>query len=89
MLAYAFLSGLFFGIYIAVDLLLVSLVLPDKENEGRDMAIQTIGAAGPQIAAPLLAAVVVKTAGFGVLCAIGAALAILGGVITLRIKSIR
>lgn len=39
------LTGFLFGAYLSVDLALMSLVLPDRNAEGRDMAILEIGRA--------------------------------------------
>lgn len=82
-------SGMFFGIYIAVDLALMSLVLPEEGAVGRDMAILTVASAGPQIAAPSLAGLVISFAGYPALFWLGSVLALGGGVSVLLIRSVR
>lgn len=90
MLAYSILSGAFIGIYFAVDLALMSLVLPDKDNEGRDFGILAVATGLPQIMSSAIAAAVISFAGgysalygFAVLCAIVSA------VLVFRIRSVR
>jgi len=50
--------------YIAVDQALLAEVLPDAENQGKDMGILNIANTGPQIIAPIVAGIVVSIAGF-------------------------
>lgn len=44
--------GLFLGAYLAIDLALMSLVLPDREAEGRDMAILQVATSSAQVLSP-------------------------------------
>jgi len=89
LLAFAAMNGLFFGIYMAVDLALMSLVLPNPEALGRDMAILNVASAGSQIFAPLLAGAVISALGYGALFGMAAALASGGGLIVLAIRKVR
>ena len=87
--AFAALDGLFFGIYLAVDLALMSLVLPDRRTQGRDMAILNVASAGSQIFAPLLAGGLIATLGYTAMFAATAALALGGGLFVLAIRGVR
>lgn len=55
--------GAAFGIYIAVDQALISRVLPNVDDSGRDLGIMNIANAGPQVIAPSLAGAVVGATG--------------------------
>ena len=59
MLALYVVSGAFFGSYISLDLALMSLVLPDKASEGRDIAILTMASTGPQLLSPMVAGLII------------------------------
>ena len=78
-------SGLGFGMYMAVDLALVADVLPDQDSIGKDLGVFNIAGALPFAIAPAIAPVILAVGGgsYGVLyavagvCAIAAAFAIL------------
>ena len=78
-------SGLGFGIYMAVDLALVADVLPNKDNAAKDLGVLNISAALPFSIAPAIAPAIlaIGNGSYGVLytvagiCAIIAAAAIL------------
>ncbi|MDR1513800.1 MAG: MFS transporter [Propionibacteriaceae bacterium] len=90
MLVYAVVGGLFFGIYIAVDLALMSLVLPDKQREGRDMGVLAVATAGAQILSPAIAGgLITLFNGYSPLFAFGAVCAIGGGLLAFRIRGVR
>ncbi|MGQ4383755.1 MFS transporter [Streptomyces sp. SAS_270] len=90
MLAYGFLSGGFIGTYFAVDLALMSLVLPDPENQGRDMGILTAGLALPGLFAGGLAGLIISSpGGYTALFCFAAACAAIGGIATWRIRGVR
>ncbi|MCO6559035.1 MAG: MFS transporter [Bifidobacterium sp.] len=61
-IATAFL-GLGFGVYMAVDQSLISRVIPNVDNAGRDLGIMNIANAGPQIIAPAVTGAVVGVTG--------------------------
>lgn len=83
------LTGLLFGAYLAVDLALMSLVLPDREAEGRDMAILAVATSGPQILAPLIAGALIASFGYPSLFLFGSLMALLAGVVVIFIKRVR
>lgn len=83
------LVGLFFGAYMAVDLALMSLVLPDPEAEGRDMALLAVATSGSQILSPVAAAGLIAQFGYSTLFGFGGAVAIAGGVAVMYIKGVR
>ncbi len=82
-------TGLFFGAYLAVDLALMSLVLPDRDAEGRDMAILAVATSGPQILSPLIAGALIASLGYSSLFLFGAVMALLAGLVVFFIKSVR
>ena len=83
------LVGVFFGIYLAVDLALMTLVLPSRENEGRDLAVLSIANAGPQLLSPVIAATIISTAGYDALFLFGFVVSLLSGVAVFFIRSVR
>jgi MFS family permease len=78
-------SGLGFGMYMAVDLALVVDVLPDNDNAAKDLGVFNIAGALPSSIAPAIAPAILAIGGhsYAVLyavagiCAVGGALAIL------------
>jgi MFS family permease len=86
MLVFALGSGLFFGVYFAIDLKLMSLVLPDPETAGRDLGILGVATSAPQILTPAIAAGLIAIGGYQTLFAVGAILAIAGGIAALFIR---
>ena len=82
-------TGLFFGAYLAVDLALMSLVLPNRDAEGRDMAILAVATSGPQILSPLIAGALIATLGYSSLFLFGALMALLAGLVVFFIKSVK
>jgi MFS family permease len=89
MIAMELCVGLFFGAYLAVDLALMSLVLPDPDNEGRDMAILAIATGAPQILSPLTGALLIGSFGYQALFLFGALMAVASGLLIFKIKSVR
>lgn len=90
MLLYSALSGLFFGIYGAVDQAIMTLVLPKAENTGRDLGLLNVATTGPQIAGPFIAAAIIGlTGGYGGLFAFVIVTALLGAVAIVPIRKIR
>ena len=86
MLVFAIGSGLSFGIYFAIDLKLMSLVLPDPETAGRDLGILGVATSAPQILTPAFAAGMIALGGYQTLFAVCALLAIAGGIVALFIR---
>jgi MFS family permease len=84
-------SGLGFGLYMAVDLALVADVLPDKGNAAKDLGVLNIAGALPFSVAPAIAPAVLVLANgsYGVLYAVAGSCAIIGGAAILRVKGVR
>jgi MFS family permease len=55
--------GVAFGIYTAVDQVLITRVLPGDANAARDLGILNIANAGPQVIAPVLAGSIISLTG--------------------------
>jgi MFS family permease len=91
----AIVMGAGFGSYTAVDLALISRVLPRPEDRAKDLGVVNIANALPQVLAPVTAGVVVtllRDSGYDVayqsLYLAGAALTILGAVLVMRVKGV-
>ena len=84
-------SGLGFGMYIAVDLALVADVLPDKDNAAKDLGVLNIAGALPFSVAPAIAPVilVLGNGSYAVLYVVAGSCAILGAATILRVKGVR
>jgi MFS family permease len=87
--------GAGFGAYTAVDLALISRVLPRPEDRAKDLGVVNIANALPQVLAPVIAGVVIaslKSQGYAsayqVLYLAGAVVTVLGAVLVLKIKSV-
>jgi MFS family permease len=89
MLVFQVLLGICFGTYWAVDLALMSLVLPDKKSNGRDMAILAVATAGPQILSPVIAGTLISLFGYEALFLFGVITSLLGGIIVFLVKAVR
>ena len=83
------LGGVGFGIYLAVDQALMTQVLPNSTDAGKDLGVLNIAQAGGQVIAPLIASVVIGLAGYPVLYGFAAVMAVLAAVAILPIKSVR
>ena len=90
MLVFGALNGLAFGLYMSVDAALITLVLPKAEDNARDMGILNIANAGPQIAAPFIAAMIITLlGGYTTLFIWGGVFALLGALAIIPIKSVK
>jgi MFS family permease len=90
MLVFAVIAGLAFGTYMAVDVALVTLVLPRGEDAGRDMGVLNVANAGPQIIAPLFAALVIDhLGGYRALFVAAAVIAMAGAFAIVPVRSVR
>lgn len=82
--------GLGFGAYLAVDLALLTDVLPSASDRGKDMGVFNIANALPNALAPLVGGIVVATFGsFQPLFFIGAGVTLLAALLVQPIKSVR
>ncbi|MGI5162841.1 MFS transporter [Spirillospora sp. CA-253888] len=85
----ALVLGIGFGIFTSVDFALMTEVLPDAADRGKDLGVINIAASLPQVIAPAIAAPIV--AGFGgytTLYAVAALFALAGTVLVRRIRSV-
>ncbi|WP_247230429.1 MFS transporter [Sphingobium agri] len=86
MIIFAVGMGACFGIYFAIDLKLMSMVLPSEEAAGRDLGVLSVATSAPQVLTPAVAGWSVAVGGYQLLFASGAALAILGGLTAFFIR---
>jgi MFS family permease len=84
-------SGLGFGVYVAVDLALVVDVLRDKRNAAKDLGVFNIAGALPFAIAPAIAPAILAIDGgsYGVLYMIAGLCAIVGAVAILPVRRVR
>lgn len=87
--------GAGFGSYTAVDLALISRVLPRPEDRAKDLGVVNIANALPQVLAPVIAGVVVtllRSAGYATayqtLYLAAAVVTVFGAVLVMRVKSV-
>jgi MFS family permease len=85
----AFILGLGYGMYLAVDQALVTQVLPSAFDRGRDLGVINIANSAPQVLAPVIAAPIVTGAtGYTGLYLLTAAVTLLSAVLVTRIRSV-
>jgi MFS family permease len=84
-------SGLGFGMYMAVDLALVADVLPNKDNAAKDLGVLNIAGALPFTVAPAIAPAIlaIGSGSYGVLYGFAGVCAVLGAVAILPVKRVR
>ncbi len=84
-------SGLGFGMYMAVDLALVVDVLPDPDSAAKDLGVLNIAGALPSSIAPAIAPVILLIGGgsYSVLYAVAGICAIIGAIAILPVKGVR
>jgi MFS family permease len=84
-------SGLGFGVYLAVDLALVVDVLPDPATAAKDLGVFNIAGALPFSIAPALAPIILAVGGgsYTVLYAFAGACALIGAAAVLPVKRVR
>ena len=84
-------SGLGFGMYVAVDLALVVDVLPDKNNAAKDLGVFNIAGALPFSIAPAIAPAIlaISSGSYSVLYAVAGVCAIIGAFAILPVKGVR
>jgi MFS family permease len=87
---FAAFAGLAFGCYLSVDAALVTLVLPRSEDAARDLGVLNIANAGPQVIAPLFAALIIShLGGYRTLFIIGGCCGVAGAVAVMPVRSVR
>jgi MFS family permease len=84
-------SGLGFGMYMAVDLALVADVLPDRASAGKDLGVLNMAGALPFAVAPATAPAVLAVGGgsYVLLYAVAGACAVAGAVAVLQVRRVR
>jgi MFS family permease len=84
-------SGLGFGVYVAVDLALVVDVLPGKRSAAKDLGVFNIAGALPFAIAPAIAPAILAVGGgsYGVLYTVAGLCAIIGAAAILPIRGVR
>jgi MFS family permease len=84
-------AGIGFGAYAAVDLALVSDVLPDPDNVAKDMAVFNIASTLPQSVAPALAPVIlaVTSGSYTVLYVVAGVAAVVGALAIRPVRGVR
>jgi MFS family permease len=84
-------SGLGFGMYMAVDVALVADVLPDEDNVAKDLGVFNIAGALPFSIAPAIAPAIlaVGSGSYGVLYAVAGVCATIGALAILPVKGVR
>ncbi len=84
-------SGLGFGIYIAVDLALVADVLPDTANVAKDLGVMNIAGALPFSIGPALAPVVLAlgAGSYAVLYLVAGVCALASAAAITRVRQVR
>ncbi|WP_295628961.1 MFS transporter [uncultured Corynebacterium sp.] len=85
----AVLLGLSWGVFMAVDQALINQVLPRADARGRDMGIMNLAVAGPNVAAPALAAfALANLGGYPGLYVFAGVLTAVGAVLVYRVRSV-
>lgn len=84
----ACLLGVGFGAFVAVDLAIVTEVLPDPDARGKDLGVVNIANALPQVLAPVIAAPLVTQAGYPALYTVAAIIGLIGSTAVWRIRSV-
>jgi MFS family permease len=84
-------AGLGFGLYMAVDLALVTDVLPDHANVAKDLGVMNIAGALPSSIAPAIAPAILAVGhgSYGVLYVVAGAFAVVGAAAILPVKRVR
>lgn len=85
----AVVQGLGFGVYVAVDVALMTQVLPAAASRARDLGVLNIANTLPQLIGPVVAAALIGQVGYRGLFAGAAVLTLFGGVFVTRIRSVR
>ncbi len=87
---FAAFAGISFGCYLSVDAALVTLVLPRGEDAARDLGVLNIANAGPQVVAPLLAALIIgHLGGYPVLFVMGGCCGVVGAFAVMPVRAVR
>ena len=89
-MAAAVLLGAGYGVYLAVDMALITQVLPAATDRAKDLGVINIATAAPQVLGPAIAApLVTHLGGYPTLFVVTAVVTLLGAVMVVRIRSVR
>ncbi|MFK4762664.1 MFS transporter [Microbacterium sp. ZW T5_45] len=81
--------GAAFGMYTAVDQVLITRVLPNNQNSARDLGLMNVANSGPQVIAPAVAGgVIAATGDYAILFMITAVVVVLGAITIRFIRSV-
>ena len=90
LLVYAVVGGAATGVYFAVDIAIMSLVLPSRADEGRDLALLALATSVPAATAPLVAAGVFGLTGsYTWVLVLGAAAAAVGATFMFGVRGVK
>lgn len=90
MVIYAIINGAAGGVYFSVDIAVMSLVLPSKADEGRDLGILAVATSVPAALSPLVGSMLISATGtYAAVFVFGILMSFLGGVFTMLIRSVR
>lgn len=81
--------GAGFGIYTAVDVAIITQVLPEATDRGRDLGVLNIANSLPQVTGPAIASGVVGAAGYSALYGLMVVVALGGALAALQIRGVR
>ncbi len=87
MLIFGMLGGVAIGLYSAIDLALMSRVLPNPDAAGRDLALLVMAGASAQFVAPLFGSVMIGWFGYDALFAAAAVVTLGAGAVTMFIRA--
>ena len=89
-IAAALILGAGFGVYLSVDVALITEVLPAASDRAKDLGIINIASTVPQVIAPAVAAWLVRHGGgYPVMFSVAAAVTLLGAVLIQPIRGVR
>jgi MFS family permease len=89
MVAYGIVGGVAMGLYAAIDLTLMSRLLPNRDSAGRDLALLVMAGASAQFVAPVVGGVLIKFMGYNALFLFAAVGTLAAGAVTFFIKGVR
>jgi MFS family permease len=86
----ASLLGLGYGAYVSVDQALITQVLPNPADRGKDLGVFNVANTLPHVLGPALAGILVtRLGGYPALFAVTAGISLLGALLILRIRTVR
>lgn len=90
MLAYAFVTGIGYAVFLSIDNALITQVLPPTGETAKDLGVAGIGGSAATVIAPVVAGLIVTTTGlYQPLFVIAGAVSILGAVCILFVRHVR